>query len=370
MAVQELDPGLARLREAIVAADHERRPVHLKGGGTRAFYGNPVTPPDGVEALPIDCRESHGIVAYEPTELVVTARCGTSMDTLVATLAEKRQYLPFEPPRFGDGSTVGGMVAAGLSGPRRMAAGSLRDYVLGTVLLTARGDVLVFGGQVMKNVAGYDVSRLLAGSLGVLGLIAEVSLKVLPLPPIERTRRLALGEAEAIRRCNQWGGEPLPVSATLWEDGRLWVRLSGAAAAIAAAEPRIGGDPVPDDEAEALWRAVRDQTWPFFAGAPILWRLSLPSATPPLDLAGRQVIEWGGALRWYTPPPDDHTASQTLRDLVARVGGTATLWRASPRARVPRFHPLDPVLRQIHVRLKDAFDPQRILNPGRLYDGL
>ena len=365
-----VDPGLARLRELVAAANAERRPVQLKGGGTKGFYGNPLVTADGSEPLPIDCRESRGIVDYEPTELVITARCGTSMDELVATLAEQRQYLPFEPPRFGDGATVGGTVAAGLSGPRRMAAGALRDYVLGSVLLTARGDVLAFGGQVMKNVAGYDVSRLLAGSLGVLGLIAEVSLKVLPLPPVERTRRLELSEAEAIRRCNQWGGEPLPLSATLWQDGVLWVRLSGAGSAITAAERRIGGEPVGETEAAALWQGVRDQTLPSFTEQPILWRLSLPSATPPLEIAGSQLIEWGGALRWYAPPLDDHTASQTLRDLVARVGGTATLWRASPRARVARFHPLDPVLRQIHVRLKDAFDPNRIFNPGRLYEFL
>src|SRR5690606_25983870 len=250
-----------------------------------------------------------------------------------------------------------------------MAAGSLRDYVLRTTLLTARGDVLRFGGQVMKNVAGYDVSRLLAGSLGILGVIAEVSLKVLPLPAAEQTLVFELGEAEAIRRCNQWGGLPLPVSATLWHDGRLWVRLSGATAAVAAAIARLGGERVDEAQARPLWQSVREQRHPFFEGAATLWRLSLPSATPPLELAGRQLIEWGGALRWHVPD-QDHASSQSLRELVSRVGGSATLFRAGPRATVARFHPLEPAVRAIHLRLKQEFDPNRIMNPGRMYDWL
>ncbi|NLD53409.1 MAG: glycolate oxidase subunit GlcE [Burkholderiaceae bacterium] len=364
------EPGLAMLRERVVAANRERRPLRIVGGGTKAFYGRPVAGErDGIEPEALDCTAYRGIVDYEPTELVVTVRCGTPLVELESALAAERQFLPFEPPHFGDGATVGGAVATGLSGPRRMAAGALRDYVLGATLLTAGGEVLRFGGQVMKNVAGYDVSRLLAGSLGVLGVIAEVSLKVLPLPAAERTLRLELTEAQAIRRCNQWGGQPLPISATLWHDGRLWVRLSGASAAVTAATASLGGERLDEDDARALWQAVREHRHGFFEGAATLWRLSLPSATPPLELAGRQLVEWGGALRWHVPD-HDHASSQSLRELVSRVGGSATLFRAGQRATVARLHPLEPSVRAVHLRLKQAFDPNRIMNPGRMYDWL
>ncbi|MDZ4754384.1 MAG: glycolate oxidase subunit GlcE [Phycisphaerae bacterium] len=360
-----IEAGLAQLREQVLAANADRRALRIRGSDTKAFYGDAL----GAEAETLDCRGSRGIVDYEPTELVITARCGTPLKELEQTLAAKHQYLPFEPPHFGPDATVGGTFAAGLSGPRRMSAGALRDYVLGAVLLTASGEVLRFGGQVMKNVAGYDVSRLLAGSLGVLGVIAEVSLKVLPLPVAERTLQFAFGEAEAISRCNQWGGEPLPISATRWCDGQLSVRLSGAAAGVDAAARRIGGEPLAAEPAQAMWRSVCEHSDPFFSRGSVVWRLSLPAATPPLELAGEQLIEWGGALRWFIPSLD-HASPQTLRDLVTRVGGSAILFRAGSRATVQRFHPLHPVLRQIHQRLKQAFDPNGIMNPGRMYDWL
>ena len=372
-----LEHELAAMREQVVSANRERRPLRIAGGGTKSFYGRPLAVANGESAggeaaVPLevlDCRANRGVISYEPTELVITARCGTPLAELQAMLAADRQCLPFEPPHFGAGATLGGMVAAGLSGPRRMAAGAVRDYVLGATLLTAGGDVLRFGGQVMKNVAGYDVSRLLAGSLGVLGVIAEVSLKVLPLPAAEQTLQFALSEAQATRRCNEWGGQALPVSATLWHEGQLSVRLSGATAAVSAAVARLGGECLPAEQAEALWLSVREQTHPFFTDAAVLWRLSLPSATPPLELSGPQLVEWGGALRWHVPL-HDHASSQALRDLVTRVGGSATLFRAGPRATVARFHPLDETVKKIHLRLKQEFDPNRILNPGRMYDWL
>ena len=370
--------ALAVMREQVITANRDRRPLRIRGGGTKDFYGQPlpahggegggVPAPEGTAEV-LDCRANRGVLSYEPTELVISARCGTPLAEIEETLAAQRQYLPFEPPHFGGGATFGGAVAAGLSGPRRMAAGSLRDYVLGTTLLTAGGDVLRFGGQVMKNVAGYDVSRLLAGSLGVLGVIAEASLKVLPLPAAEQTLQLESTEADSIRRCNRWGGEPLPISATLWEGGRLWVRLSGAGAAVAAAAGRLGGERVATDRADELWRSVREQTHDFFADAGVVWRLSVPSATPPLELAGQQLIEWGGALRWHVPV-HDHDSAQALRDLVSRAGGSATLFRVGSRATVARFHPLEEAVRQIHMRLKQEFDPNRIFNPGRMYDWL
>lgn len=372
------EDALASLREQVAAADRQGRPLTIRGGGTKAFYGRPALSPEDASghcddatdpAQVLDCRSNRGVVSYEPTELVISVRCGTPLAEIESILAANRQYLPFEPPHFGDGATIGGMVAAGLSGPRRMAAGALRDYVLGTTLLTARADVLRFGGQVMKNVAGYDVSRLLAGSLGVLGLIAEVSLKVLPLPVAEQTLQFDCDQAESIRLCNRWGGQPLPISATLWHEERLSVRLSGARAAVDAAAAKLGGERMPAPEAQALWLSVREQNHEFFADSGVLWRLSLPSATPPLALTGRQLIEWGGALRWHVPL-HDHVPAQSVRDLVGSLGGSATLFRASPRASVERFHPLEDTVRQIHQRLKREFDPNRILNPGRMYDWL
>ncbi|MDA0190187.1 MAG: glycolate oxidase subunit GlcE, partial [Proteobacteria bacterium] len=287
-----LDQWAARVRAA--AAD--RTPLRLRGGGSKDFHGE--MPADGMAVL--DTRAHAGIVAYEPTELVVTARCGTPLAELEAVLAERGQMLPFEPPHFGPGATVGGCVAAGLSGPRRAQAGALRDFVLGARLLDGRGELLAFGGQVMKNVAGYDVPRLLAGSLGTLGLIVEVSLKVLPFAVATRTLRFDMPQAQALATLNAWGGQPLPVSASAWSDGVLHVRLEGAAAAVDAATRKLGGEALAGPAAAAFWQSLREQTHPFFGGdaATALWRLSLPSVAPPLDLPGAPLIEWGGAQRW------------------------------------------------------------------------
>ena len=337
-----------RIREA--AASHT--PLRLRGGGNKDFYGNA---PRG-EIL--DTRGYAGIVSYEPTELVVTARCGTPLSLLEATLAENYQFLPFEPPHFGAGATLGGCIAAGLSGPCRAAAGAVRDFVLGTKLIDGRGRVLQFGGAVMKNVAGYDVSRLLAGSLGTLGLIAEASLKVLPRPPSERTLRLEAGEGEALATMNRWAGQPLPVSASAWHEGRLFVRLSGAEPAVHAAAHRLGGETGPS----SLWEEVKEQTHPFFAGAEPLWRVSLQSTAAPLQLPGRQLIEWGGALRWLK----SDASTTAVREAAVRAGGHATLFRAADKS-AGAFTPLDPVNARLHKALKDAFDPARILNPGRMY---
>ena len=416
--------ALAELREQLVCAYRGGYPILLQGGGTCAFYGNPYrfrgeeiaggTPagfvPEGstdiAQPAPVmlDCHRYAGVVSYDPSELVVTAR-GTSLAELEVLLAEQGQCLPFDPPHFAPGRTVGGMVATGLSGPRRMSAGAVRDFVLGTVLLAADGSVMRFGGEVMKNVAGYDMSRLLCGSLGMLGMIAEVSLKVLPVPRADATLRLEMTEADALAACNRWGGQPLPLAATCWYRGVLHVRLCGARRAVDAACRLLGGEVVDISEADAFWRALRDQHLDFFTGpasatAP-LWRLSVPATTLPLDLPGEHLIEWGGALRWWRPPLEhgqpvyrfggrDHAwpgAAAALRHLVARQRGTATLFRAGTAAAgvhagtavglslgtcagAERFHPLDPVNLQIHQRLKQAFDPRGLINPGRMYTGL
>ena len=339
-------------QEKIRLAAQRRTPLQLRGGGSKDFYGNA---PRG-ELL--DTRGYAGIVSYEPTELVVTARCGTPLSFLENVLLEKGQFFPFEPPRFGGEATLGGCIAAGLSGPRRTAAGALRDFMLGAKIVDGRGRLLAFGGQVMKNVAGYDVSRLLAGSLGTLGLIVEASLKVLPRPAEEATLRLALDEARALEAMAGWAAQPLPVSATAWQDGALAVRLSGAAPAVRAAARRIGGEP--GDPAQ--WMALREHSHPFFSGAEPLWRLALPPTAAPLALPGRQVIEWGGALRWLkTGAP-----AGEVRAAASRAGGHATLFRAADKS-AGAFAPLDPVKLRLHQALKQAFDPAGILNPGRLY---
>ncbi len=345
--------NLAAVQEAIREAAAARTPLRLRGGGTKDFYGNE---PRGQV---LDTAAYAGIESYEPSELVVTARCGTRLRELEQLLEQNRQALPFEPPHFGAEATLGGCVAAGLSGPRRASAGSLRDFVLGVRMVDGRGRALSFGGQVMKNVAGYDVARLAAGSLGTLGVIAEVSLKVLPRPASEATVELELDEAGAIERMNRWAGQPLPMSATAWHEGRLRVRLSGSAAALASAAGRIGGAPV---DAPAFWTDIREQRHAFFAGPAPLWRLAVPSATPPLALPGRTLIEWSGALRWLKC---DAPAAQ-IRAAAARIGGHATLFRAADKAPGAFTEP-GPVAMRIHRELKAAFDPAGILNPGRLY---
>jgi len=348
--------GLRLLADSVAAAAAERKPLRLRGGGTKDFYGQTL------EGEVLDCRGYAGIAVYEPTELVVTAKGGTPLAELEAELHANAQMLAFEPPHFGGGASVGGMVAAGLSGPRRAAAGGVRDFVLGVTMMDARGKALRFGGSVMKNVAGYDVSRLFAGSLGTLGIILDVSLKVLPLPVAEATLHFEMPEGKAIETLNRWAGRPLPISASAWTAGELGVRLSGAAAAVRAAREKLGGEHVDEGKAQGFWSGMREQTHPFFrAGAP-LWRLSVPSSTPPIALAGEQLIEWGGALRWVAT----HADARTLREAARRAGGHATLFRGGDKT-AGVFHPLEPVLAKIHRDLKAGFDADGIFNRGRMY---
>jgi glycolate oxidase FAD binding subunit len=351
-----MDHLINQLAATIREAAKQKRPLCIRGGGTKDFYGGPV---HGYKLNTVDYR---GIVAYEPTELVITARTGTPLAEIEAALLEKGQMLAFEPPHFGTGTTLGGCVAAGLSGPRRPYAGAVRDFVLGVRILDGKGDDLKFGGQVMKNVAGYDVSRLMAGSLGTLGLLLEVSLKVLPAPPAETTLHLKCTEAEAIALMNDWAGKPLPITATAFHNGELGVRLSGALVAVDAAAKRIGGTPVAPAQAERFWTGIREHADPFFAISRPLWRLSVGSTTPPLELPGQQLIEWGGALRWLKSAAD----AKTIRDAAARSGGHATLFRGGDKSGGV-FHPLPPALMKLHRNLKQAFDPAGVLNPGRLY---
>jgi glycolate oxidase FAD binding subunit len=336
----------------------ERKPLRLRGGGSKDFYG-------GVAAGEIlDTRDCAGIVSYEPTELVITARAGTPLAEIESVLATRRQALVCEPPHFG-AATLGGAVAAGLSGPRRATAGSLRDLVLGVKLMDGEGRELNFGGQVMKNVAGFDVSRLITGSLGTLGLILEVSLKVLPLPAGEATLRFQWSQDKALDAMNRWAGQPLPLAATCWQADVLTVRLSGAQAAVAAARQKLGGERVEAQEATAFWSALREQTAAFFAGDAPLWRLSVPSVTPPLAFPGATLLEWGGAQRWMR----GDGAASGFQQAAAKAGGHATLFRGGDKTGGV-FASLPPALMEVHRRLKQSFDPYGVFNPGRMYPEL
>ena len=342
----------SRVRQAAAA----KSPLRLRGGGSKDFYGGPLV------GEILDTRAYAGIVSYDPTELVVTVRAGTPLAELEAVLGGEGQMLAFEPPHFGAAATVGGSIAAGLSGPRRAAAGSARDFVLGVKVMDGQGQVLNFGGQVMKNVAGYDVSRLLTGSLGTLGLLLEISLKVLPRPAAEATLRLEAPQGRALELMNSWAGRPLPISASCWEDDLLTLRLSGARDAVAAAREQLGGETVA--EASSFWQQLREQRAAFFVTDLPLWRLSVPSVTAPLVLPGEQLIEWGGSQRWLK----SGAAELQLPAETVQAGAHATLFRASEEARSRGvFQRLPPPLMALQRKLKHAFDPAGIFNPGRMF---
>lgn len=356
----------AELIERVHAAAAARTPLRIAGGDTKAFYGEPTAG----EAL--STLGWSGIVSYEPTELVVTVRAGTALAELEAVLAERGQCFPFEPPHFAPGGTVGGMVAAGLTGPARASAGSVRDHVLGARFINGRGELLTFGGQVMKNVAGYDLSRALGSSMGTLGLITEISLKVLPVPPAEATLVFALDQHEALEQLHRWGGQPLPINASRWEHGQLCVRLRGAVAAVASACERLareaGGTRIDNAQAGTEWADCRDQRLPFFhapAADLCLWRLSVPQTAPVLDVPGAQLIEWQGAQRWLWAPA---SAAAEIRAATAAVNGHAMLFKAGADGApgVPRFDRSSPAIEAITQRLRTECDPAGIFNPGRM----
>ncbi|MDP1693288.1 MAG: glycolate oxidase subunit GlcE [Burkholderiaceae bacterium] len=361
-----MDPVLARLVDQVRTARVANGRFRIVGGGTKDFYGNPL------QGEPLDVRPLAGISSYEPTELVVTARAGTPLAELEAVLAEKGQHLAFEPPRLGLTSTVGGMIVAGLAGPARAAAGSVRDHLLGATLLNGKGEVLSFGGQVMKNVAGYDVSRVLAGSMGILGVVCEVSLKVLPRPPATATLRFEMDQARALHTLNAWGGAPLPIGASAWWSDMLVVRLAGARAAVEAAARQLGGEAIEPPLAAAFWQGLRDQQDEFFARTLVaiesgasLWRLGLPQTAAPIALPGEQLVEWGGAQRWLC----SSASAAQVREAASAAGGHATLFRSQDKS-VGAFHPLSAPLARFHRELKKAFDPDRVFNRGRLYADL
>lgn len=343
---------LRQVQEAIAA----QRPLFIKGGGTKHFLGRAVQG----DAQVLDITGHHGIVSYDPTELIITARAGTRLSDLQATLEKGGQMLACEPPSFGPDATVGGMVAAGLSGPRRPWSGSVRDFVLGVRMVSGLGSLLRFGGEVMKNVAGYDISRLLAGSHGCLGVITEVSFKVLPKPRSSVSVRLSLPTEQALQLLGEWGQQPLPITAASHDGELLCLRFEGNQGSVRAARERIGGDLIEPE----WWEQLREHRLPFFDShndQRPLWRLSVPSWAPPLDIPGEQLLDWGGAQRWLR----SEVPVETVRAAAEAVGGHAVCF--TPGHIDTPFHPLAPAVLRLHRSLKSRIDPQAVFNPGRMY---
>jgi glycolate oxidase FAD binding subunit len=399
------DPALYHLLARVRAAVADHTPLRIRGGGSKDFYGAHATSGQALAGEVLDTNALTGIVSYEPSELVVTVRAGTPLAELEAALAAQRQCLPFEPPHFSPTSasgiagasgasgavaaqgraTVGGMVAAGLAGPARANVGGARDYVLGVQMVNGLGEQLTFGGQVIKNVAGYDVSRLMVGAMGTLGVLTEISLKVLPMAPAEATLVFEMDQASALAQLHRWGGQPLPLNASCWvRDATgpggprelLFVRLRGAAAAVDAACTTLlaqhSGARMDNSQAQPDWVLCRDQQLPFFVERPgsdcVLWRLSVAQTAPAFDLPWPQLVEWHGGLRWLWAPA---SAGAQLQPLAQAHGGSAAIFIAacahSTRASGP-FDTKNAASDAIQRRLKTSFDPHGIFNPGRLID--
>jgi len=348
------DDQSGMVQQAVQQAMADDRALRVVGGGTKQFYGRMT------EGRRLDLAGHRGIVRYEPTELVVTVRSGTPVVELEQLLSEQGQMLPFEPPRFGAAATVGGMIACGLSGPRRPWSGAMRDAALGLRCINGRGEQLRFGGEVVKNVAGFDVSRLMVGAMGTLGVILEVSLKLIPCPVLEQTRVFDCAEGQAREWMADWSRRSLPLSGAVFDGRQLFVRLSGSGAGVSAATQQLGGDDLAGSE--GWWRNICEHQHDFFRDPRPLWRLSLPAAAQPVNIIGDWLYDWGGAQRWLKTA----LQSNIIREMVMRAGGHATLFRGGDRQGMV-FHPLSPAIHSVHKELKAAFDPQRLFNRGCLY---
>lgn len=347
-----------KLQEQVKQAAAPQEHFNIVGGNSKSFYGGE---PTGTDLL---VGTHRGIVNYEPTELVVTARAGTPLKALQQILSDNQQMFAFEPPQLGSNATLGGTIACNLSGPRRFYAGAARDYVLGTKLLNGEGHILKFGGEVMKNVAGYDVSRLMTGALGTLGLLLEVSLKVQPKPEMEVTLAQSLNVEAALEKLHHWGQQPLPISASCIDGQTLYYRISGSERAVNSAREKTGGDLL--SGGDTYWFNLKEQQHPFFNTHQPLWRLAVPSDTPVLDLDGEWLYEWGGAQRWFKSTAD----KQDIRQLTSEFAGHATLFKNHGDCRDQVFHPLPAGLMTIHRKIKHAMDPKGIFNRSRMYSDI
>ena len=375
------NPSIEAFREQILNAAKNETQLSIEGGGTKSWYGNA-----NVHAK-LDTRTYSGILEYQPEELVITACAGTPLKEIESALKEKNQILAFEPPHFGEQATFGGAIAAGLAGPGRISVGNFRDFVLGTRILDGKGQDLSFGGQVMKNVAGYDISRLLPGSMGTLSLLLEASVKVLPKPAATATLRCHISQAKALRTLNEWAGQPLPISASCWignpsGEGQLTIRLAGAVAAIKAAIPLmsslIDANEVDPQSAETFWNELREHKLPAFenlAADQTLYRLALPAACGPLTIpeaSNEIVLEWHGQQRWIKALGDDATFN-SIKQLVSSHGGHATRFKqgANVNPAFQRFTLLgeqahSKALELVQERLRSAFDPAGVFATKRL----
>jgi glycolate oxidase FAD binding subunit len=378
---------LLPFQESIHAAIADRQTLVIRGAGSKDFLG--PLPKQGSHRW-LETHALSGIISHEPSELVITAYAGTPLKDIEQALAAHGQWLPFDPPHYqGQAGTVGGLVAAGMAGPSRVAVGGVRDHVLGLAMFNGLGQHMRFGGQVMKNVAGYDVSRLMTGSMGTLGLITEVSLKVLPFPVREATLMMTMPQDLALTQLHRWAAQPLPLNASCWvhdevagkTQGYLFVRLRGAQAAVQSAQARMladvqalghSGQAMDAREAAADWVALANQTLPFFQAPSdehALWRLSLPPTTPVLDLPNPPLVEWHGGVRWLWAPTSQALA---LRELAHRMGGHVTLWRVSQARGADDFQvgfqsPQTAALQAISQRLQAEFDPHGVFRTGRLF---
>jgi len=354
------EPDLsAALQQQVLNALQNETPLNIRGGGSKTFLGNASR----TTALPIDVSMHRGIVEYDPRELVLTARSGTPLMQIESVLAGAGQMLAFEPPHFGSSATLGGTIACALSGPRRPYSGSARDFVLGCKLLNGHGDILRFGGQVMKNVAGYDVSRLMVGAYGTLGILLDISLKVLPRPAASITVTRECSAAEAIESMSALLGKPYPVDGTCYDGDQCHVRISGSVQAVGEARTKIPGEEMPD--ADAFWTALREHELPFFRHSGALYRIMVKPATLPLSIEGSYLLDWGGAQRWLY----SHEDVATIRRQVRLAGGHVTVFRSGEHV-AEIFQPLPAPLLAIHQRLKAGFDPKNIFNRGRIYASL
>ncbi len=352
--MQDLEQDiLAQVQDALQG----QQALAIQGNNTKTFYGNPC------QAQPLQISGHNGILHYEPAELVMTARAGTPLKTIKECLQEHGQMLGFEPPGFGDEATLGGTIACNLSGPRRPYAGAARDFVLGCRIINGHGQVMRFGGEVMKNVAGYDVSRLMAGAMGTLGVLLDISIRVIPRPQQEFTIRKEVDSTKALQAIARWSQKPMPISAACHDGDQLYFRLSGNELALKTAHNKMGGEPL-DNDAQ-LWERLREQSHAFFDGNKPLWRLSVPANTPMLALDGKTFLDWGGAQRWLV----SDIGADRIRKMIDKVGGHATLYRNGPQD-IEAFQPLPAAMLQVQQRLKQSFDPQRLFNPGRLYKDL
>lgn len=344
-------------RDEIASKLHDafqrKQALQIKAGSTKQFYGRDI------QAEALSLTDHSGIIEYEPSELYITARSGTPLREIEQTIAEQQQILPCEPPYFGATATLGGTIACGLAGPRRASAGNVRDCILGTEILNGKGELLRFGGKVMKNVAGYDVSRLMCGALGTLGVLMSVSLRLLPKPACEQTIVLALDSSTAISKMNQLANTPMPISATFYDGHELYIRLSSSLSAVEACKNEIDGEIVNNND--MFWTNIKEQTHDFFNSDEPLWRISVPPSTETLNISGENVIEWNGALRWYKSDADE----STIRTEAERVRGHATLFKGNTTNQI--FHPLPMLSMKLHKKLKQVLDPVGILNPGKMF---